>query len=96
MNIKMHIMRTMMIAGACLATTVMANDQGELTPVEDQALIMQEFDRLHIEVPAAADLAVMNVRVFGPDNELLLSKRTMGESVDFMVDSGLPDGNYRY
>jgi hypothetical protein len=64
--------------------------------VEDQALILPEFDRLYIETPVAPDFAVMNVRVFNSDNELVMSVRSFGEPVDFMVTNGLPDGEYNY
>jgi hypothetical protein len=64
--------------------------------VEDQALILPEYDRLYIETPVAPDLAVMNVRVFNSDNELVMSVRSLGEPVDFMVNNGLPDGEYNY
>ena len=63
--------------------------------VEDQALILHESDRLHIETPVAADFAVMNVRVFNSDNELVMNVRSSGEPVDFMA-YGLPDGDYNF
>lgn len=63
---------------------------------EDQALILSEFDRLHIETPVAADFAVMNVRIFNSDNELVMNQRSSGEPVDFIVNNGLPDGEYTF
>lgn len=96
MNTRTIFTNTILVTGACVALGAMADGMGDFTPIDDQALILQEFDRLHIETPVATDLAVMNVRVFGPDNELLLSKRSVGESVEFLVDSGLPNGEYRY
>jgi len=96
MNGKAKILTTAMVTGICIAGSGMASGLKAVDSIETNPLVLKEFDRIHIETPVAADLAVMNVRVFGPDNELLLSTRTMGESVDFLVDSSLPDGEYRY
>lgn len=96
MNGKAKILTTAMVTGICIAGSGMASGLKAVDSIETNPLVLKEFDRIHIETPVAADLAVMNVRVFGPDNELLLSTRTMGDSVDFLVDSGLPDGEYRY
>ena len=96
MNGKAKILTIAMITGICIAGSGMASGLKAVDSIENNALVLKEFDRIHIEAPVAADLAVMNVRVFGPDNELLLSTRTMGDSVDFLVDSSLPDGEYRY
>ena len=86
------------VAGlACVISSIgFAGGVLENPTVSDQALILPEFDRLHIETPVAADFAVMNVRVFNSDNELVMNVRSFGEPVDFMVNNGLPDGDYSY
>ncbi len=96
MKNKLTILAIIIGAAGCFTSVGMAADFGEFHSPDDEALILKEFDRLHIEAPVAANLAVMNVRVFGPDNTLLLSERTMGESVEFLVSGDLPDGEYRY
>ena len=95
MKIKLTMLAAVIGATGCLTSIGMAAGIDEFSSPNDRPLILQDFDRIHIETPVASDLAVMNVRIFSPDNELLISKRTMGESVELLV-SGLPDGEYRY
>ncbi len=96
MNRKAKILATFVVTGVCVASGSMAGGVQAVDSYETNPLVLKEFDRLYIETPVAADLAVMNVRVFGPGNELLLDARSFGESVEFLATSGLPDGEYRY
>lgn len=77
-------------------TSAIADGAPQPLDAEDQPLVLMEFDRLYIDRPVAADLAVMSVRVFGPDNELLMSVRSTGDPVEFMIADSLPNGTYRY
>jgi len=96
MNHKLNIIGA--VSGlACIISSIgLAAGVIEKPTLEDQALILLEFDRLYIETPVAADFAVMNVRVFNSDNELVMNVRSFGEPVDFMVNTGLPDGEYSF
>jgi len=96
MSRKAKLMASVVIMGVCIASGSMASGIQAEDTYETNPLVLKEYDRLHIEVPVAADLAVMNVRVFGPGNELLLNTRTFGDAVEFLASSDLPDGEYRY
>ncbi len=96
MKIRVTLVATIITAMGCFTGAGLAAGPGAFVSPDDQVLVLPEFDRLHIETPVAPDLAMMNVRVFSPDNELLLNVRTREQSVEFLVNSSLPDGEYRY
>jgi hypothetical protein len=96
MKFKATILSAVFISVSCLASTAIAGDRHEFSPAEDQALVLQEFDRFYVDAPLAADFAVMNVRVFDADNQMVLQVRSTGQPVEMLIDSGLPDGKYRY
>ena len=76
-------------------STSMAQEGGE-SSVELQAIVHLDYDGIFIEAPVTPDLHVMIVNVVGPDGKLLFSERSEGQPIGFFLDSGSPDGSYRF
>lgn len=96
MRSKTQMICLTLASGILMASIGLAAGPRAVDSLETNPVVYKDFDRIQIERPLAADLAVMNVRIFGPDSKMLLSKRTMGESVEFLIGDELADGVYRY
>jgi hypothetical protein len=81
-----------LLPAACL----FAADTGQPDfSVMDEAMVLVEPSGFYVVAPPAANLIVMNVRVYSADSKLVLSQRSRGEAVE-LSSAGLTDGVYRY
>jgi len=97
-NLFLVIMTTLVVVSTSL---VSADNQSinesinEQIPIDNIPVIEKIPDGFFVDAPLNPDMQVMIVRVVNQQNEVVISVRSEGESVELFAED-LPDGEYRY
>jgi len=93
----MRLRRTLVTTtlAMALASPVLLQSAEPLVEPLNPGLVETLGNGFFVAPPMEASLVVTNVRVFNDDNELVLSERTLADSVQLLA-ADLPDGTYRY